>query len=1355
MTAAAFPVTLCMYDLSNGLAAQMSAQILGVHFDAIWHTSIVVFDTEFYFDGGVGIAACQPPFTSRFGRPIRQVRHSTRVDRATFLNWVESIGQVKYGPGDYDMIRRNCNHFSEDALMFLASETLPDTVSHMIPRLLATPQGRMMLPMLGQGAPSAGPPPSRGAPASSSQPPSRPSYTIPPPALPSAAAATHIRLSEVELTDDEETVLVVAVTDVVDSCTRQVRDAVSSIIAKVLENPNELSKFGRLSASSTIFRELIASSPEALELLRALGFSGTAAPHPTHVALGATPVKRHAYELVAAMLSSAVEDVASPVPPPSATKNATEWDAAPNVSDDAAAAASSTVPVAATMSSPTRPHQVAAPAVAWVAVTDGVVPPMAVVGGQESDGTPLFIARQRIPRAPAADPSSTARWRHGKAAPHLQFANVSDHERAAELSGQREGIELLVLSRPPPVPGGASTSPLAVRVGWLSLAESKKYLDSGAVALIPFEAAEECAVSASRAFVARGRFESGIHPAEYFQGTDTAYLPWGGIARQVGRPSVDVLVAMSSDTAASSSVPASTFVEVEVSHQRQLQSPLSTSCPSACDLACGALPSLAALEAWRVNRGTETAGQKRGRPGDAAEPRPAPPRRAAPRPLLLVCHDHRGGYTEEDRGCACRDVSATAAAPPYHFQAWDATDIFVYFSHHRVTVPPREWIQSARRNGTAVLGTLIFEWDAGAEDLHRELLLMNLDGTPCGSDERFDDRCDRVICGLVQLCQAHDFDGWLVNVECPVVMMASHPAVTTTVASRATGPERLRLFVSRLRDACHRSLPTRCALDASGHRVLWYDAVTTEGTLRWQNGLHPTLNKPFFDASDGIFVNYGWTERLAALSAKVAGERVHDVFMGVDVYGRGTFGGGQWHTNDAVETAVVQHQLSSAVFAPGWTASPEAAKLEPLETRGSGSSPHLPSLETFLRRDQHFWGLIRPFAPRSFDPLSGPPMTAGATLAQGCFSRGCGTRFFLEGLELSLSPQTMGERDSRCWMFPSLADEARCATACCGDDEDNATAVRPVWIGADSHPLWSSAAGGGTGGGMPLRIALNSSDSVTSGPREVALELVVAVQRRDAALPRILAEDDVTWLRATLGPVVGTTVVARGHGEWRRCGKDWSHRDNPRADRTAGEVPTTSDATVVWMHVKWTFTVSAGAANSVGLTAATVAVTADPKVLRDADVRSITVGSYAVRVKRPASRAHADPTSLAAAIFPGGNNATSPAACPQISARWRWSRDAHRERTITFQMCDVPQEASGSPTAEVISSRRFVVVFERRRVGPAVCLGSGEVIHGNKWELIVGPPGACGGDGPALYVATVDALFRITDVTSVEAVSPS
>lgn len=100
-----------------------------------------------------------------------------------------------------------------------------------------------------------------------------------------------------------------------------------------------------------------------------------------------------------------------------------------------------------------------------------------------------------------------------------------------------------------------------------------------------------------------------------------------------------------------------------------------------------------------------------------------------------------------------------------------------------------------------------------------------------------------------------------------------------------------------------------------------YDSITIDGQLIYQNQLNDK-NKPFFDICDGIFVNYSWSvllylhlslphevhyvcvtfiyifreqEDYPRLSAAAAGERKHDVYTGIDVFGRGTFGGGQWN----------------------------------------------------------------------------------------------------------------------------------------------------------------------------------------------------------------------------------------------------------------------------------------------------------------------------------------------------------------------------------------------------------------------------------------------------------------------------
>lgn len=48
-----YKVDIYIYDLSNGMAKSMSPFLLGKTIDAIYHTGLVVYGTEYYFGGGI------------------------------------------------------------------------------------------------------------------------------------------------------------------------------------------------------------------------------------------------------------------------------------------------------------------------------------------------------------------------------------------------------------------------------------------------------------------------------------------------------------------------------------------------------------------------------------------------------------------------------------------------------------------------------------------------------------------------------------------------------------------------------------------------------------------------------------------------------------------------------------------------------------------------------------------------------------------------------------------------------------------------------------------------------------------------------------------------------------------------------------------------------------------------------------------------------------------------------------------------------------------------------------------------------------------------------------------------------
>lgn len=96
-----------------------------------------------------------------------------------------------------------------------------------------------------------------------------------------------------------------------------------------------------------------------------------------------------------------------------------------------------------------------------------------------------------------------------------------------------------------------------------------------------------------------------------------------------------------------------------------------------------------------------------------------------------------------------------------------------------------------------------------------------------------------------------------------------------------------------------------------------YDAITIDGKLKWQNELNEK-NEAFFDCCDAIFLNYGWktSHLIQSLNLSNRKNRKNDVFVGVDVFGRGCFGNGGFNTDLAIDF-IKKFQLSIALFAIG------------------------------------------------------------------------------------------------------------------------------------------------------------------------------------------------------------------------------------------------------------------------------------------------------------------------------------------------------------------------------------------------------------------------------------------------------
>ena len=270
------------------------------------------------------------------------------------------------------------------------------------------------------------------------------------------------------------------------------------------------------------------------------------------------------------------------------------------------------------------------------------------------------------------------------------------------------------------------------------------------------------------------------------------------------------------------------------------------------------------------------------------------------RSQLLVCHDMKGNYLDCDRY-----HTGGTFVDPFMLLHWHVIDIFCYFSHQLVSIPPLSWINVCRRHGRAIIGTFITEWDEG-KAICNELFATK-------------ESTEKVATQLAQIAEDYVIDGWLINIE-------------NTLDSNIL-IENMQYFLIKLREKMEYVSIERARAKSTPvcrTHVIWYDSVTIKGELKWQDELNH-LNETFFKCCDGIFLNYHWKVDKPYNTVARAGQRRYDCYFGCDVWGRGTFGGGGYDS-DCAGIVVRRAGASLALFAPGWILEHELGNSIPRST---------------------------------------------------------------------------------------------------------------------------------------------------------------------------------------------------------------------------------------------------------------------------------------------------------------------------------------------------------------------------------------------------------------------------------------
>jgi hypothetical protein len=141
-------VILHIYDLSMGMARMMSASILGTQIELIPHTGVVLRGREYFYGGGIQVL---PPHqvVEHFGlAPVeRKVLGRTTKTDDELRAFLRTIAH-KFTMETYDLFHNNCNHFSDECTRFLIGTSIPESISSVPGRVLATPMGAQIGAMM-------------------------------------------------------------------------------------------------------------------------------------------------------------------------------------------------------------------------------------------------------------------------------------------------------------------------------------------------------------------------------------------------------------------------------------------------------------------------------------------------------------------------------------------------------------------------------------------------------------------------------------------------------------------------------------------------------------------------------------------------------------------------------------------------------------------------------------------------------------------------------------------------------------------------------------------------------------------------------------------------------------------------------------------------------------------------------------------------------------------------------------------------------------------------------------------------------------------------------------------------------
>lgn len=313
------------------------------------------------------------------------------------------------------------------------------------------------------------------------------------------------------------------------------------------------------------------------------------------------------------------------------------------------------------------------------------------------------------------------------------------------------------------------------------------------------------------------------------------------------------------------------------------------------------------------------------------------------------------------------------------FSYWQYIDKLVYWggsAGEGIIVPPSaEVTDSAHRNGVPVLGTIFFPMTAHGGKMEWLNKFLEKD-----SNGKFP-----IIDKLIEVSNLYGFDGWFINQE------------TDGTESEPLTQKHAQLMQEFIKEFKHKS--------GSKLEIMWYDSMTKDGKMDWQNALtdkndYFLIDKDNNSVADSMFLNFWWTaDSLAKKNllnesknkAKEYGIDPYNIYAGIDVQANGYNTPIKWNLFDGRSK---NPYTSLGLYCPSWTyfSSENIKEFQEKENRLWVNELGNPSLETKSTGDE--WKGISTYSIEK-TVVNSLPFTTN-------FNMGNGNGFYINGEKSSL-----------------------------------------------------------------------------------------------------------------------------------------------------------------------------------------------------------------------------------------------------------------------------------------------------------------------------------------------------------------